>query len=151
MGKSGLLFAKSVLLCSLVTIGAPAMGADAASDLNLDNRSVARLMAQAEDAMDKRDLKGYCAVTVGTPEYPGYVALACLERAERKLKKIEDCSLTNVKKEAKRDIDQCLAMSTEQFGKRISEQSRGRDAWIKEMKRRGVDGEKLLREERAKL
>ena len=130
---------------------AQVMGAEATSKPDADTRQIARMMAQIEIAMEKRDLNGYCAATSGSPDYPGTVALACLERVEEKKAKPEDCSLPKVLSQAKRDRDQCLAMPTDEFQKRISDQPRRRDAWIKAVKQGGVDGDKLMQEERAKL
>ncbi|MCF8198611.1 MAG: hypothetical protein K9J42_07585 [Sulfuritalea sp.] len=131
---------------------AQAVPADSASmEIDMDTRSTARMMVRIEAALEKRDLKAYCAVTAGASEYPGYVALACLERVERKLKKPEECSLANVKTEAMNDLHECLAMSAEKFEKLAKEQRSGLALWIAGLKKRSVDGEKLLREERAIL
>jgi hypothetical protein len=143
--------AGAILSIGMTLAATQAMGADAAAKPDPETRQIARMMAQIEMAMEKRDLKGYCAATSGSPDYTGTVALACLERAEEKRGKLEDCSLPKILSQVKKDRDQCLAMSTEEFQKRISNFPGGRDKWVKSLKQRGVDGDKLLQEERSKL
>ncbi len=114
-------------------------------------RKGAKLIASAEVPMAKRDLKGYCAATRGSPEYPGYVARACQMSVKNNLKKAEDCSDANIKREIAKDSASCLGMSAGDFDKEMVTQRKGWERTLGLMKEKGVDTDKLMREERAKI
>ena len=114
-------------------------------------RKGAKLIASVEVPMAKRDLKGYCAATRGAPEYPGYVARACQLFVKNNLKKAEDCSDANIKQEIAKDNASCLGMSTGDFDKEMAAQRKGWERILGLMKDKGVDTDKLMKEERAKL
>ncbi|MEO8101219.1 MAG: hypothetical protein ABI790_01765 [Betaproteobacteria bacterium] len=114
-------------------------------------RKGARTIANMERPMAKHDLKGYCAATRGSPEYPGYVVRACQFSVKNNLKKAEDCSDENVKKEVAKDNATCLAMSTGDFDKEMAAQRKGWERTFASMKDKGVDADKLMKEERAKI
>lgn len=67
------------------------------------------------------------------------------------MKKPEDCTEANIQQEIWKDIDRCLAMSDDDFDKQILNQRKARAEFIAKMKEEGMDGEKLLQDELAKL
>lgn len=135
------------LVTSMLFAASGAWGADPDDEM----RRAARLIAGAEGPMAKRDLKGYCVATRGSPEYPGYVARACQMFVKNKLKNAEDCSDANLKKEVAKDNAACLAMSTGDFEKEMATQRKGWERTLGQMKEKGVDTDRLLKEERAKI
>ena len=116
-----------------------------------ETRAAARLIASVEQPLAKRDLKGYCAAVYGTPDYAKFVASACQAGIKKKVKKPEDCSDANLKQEIGRIIGSCVAMPPEQFDMTVKRWSEVRGKFLVEMKTKGIDGEKTLKEERAKL
>ena len=142
-----ILFSAAFLITGLSLATPPAQGAEPDADM----RAGARLLVSLEGPMAKRDLKSYCAARNGSPEYAGYVMRACQAFVKNNLKKTEDCSEAAVGQEIRKDTDRCLAMSDGEFDKEMLTQRRGRENFTKRMKENGIDGEKLLQEERAKL
>lgn len=114
-------------------------------------RESARMMARVDHSVRNKDLKGYCAATVGAPGYAGYVERACQSGMKNNMKTAQDCTPEKVSAQVAADRAQCLAMSAEKFDEAASQQPQRRAQWIKMAGARGVDGEKLLDEERAKL
>lgn len=114
-------------------------------------RDSARMMAQIEASLDARDLKGYCAATVGRADYTGYVERACQYGVKLKVKTLQDCEPARIAAEVEKDRAQCLAMSAAEFNETISRHFERRAEWIKIVSAKGVDAGKLLDEERAKL
>lgn len=129
---------------SLATL--PALGAEPTEDM----RVTARVLASQEAPVAKRDLKGFCAATYGSPDYAGYSARACQLWVKNNMKKPEDCTEVNIQQEIRKDTDRCLAMSDEDFDKQIVAQRKARAEFIAKMKEEGVDGEKLLQHELAR-
>ena len=142
-----ILLSAAFLITGLSLATPPAQGAEPDADM----RAGARLLVSLEEPMAKRDLKSYCAARNGSPEYAGYVMRACQAFVKNNLKKAEDCSEAAVGQEIRKDTDRCLAMSDGEFDKEMLIQRRGRENFTKRMKENGIDGEKLLQEERAKL
>lgn len=143
----GIRIALAFLIISTSLATPPVLGAEPTEEM----RQAARLVVRVEEPMAKRDLKGYCAATYGSPDYAGYVVRACQSMVKNNLKKSEDCSETNIRQEVRKDSDRCLAMSDGEFDKEMLTQRRGRENFTKIMTEKGVDAEKLLQEERAKI
>ena len=138
----------SVFLVSSVVFAASGIwGAEPDEEM----RKGAKLIASVEGLMAKRDLKGYCAATRGSPEYPGYVARACQMSVKNNLKKAEDCSDASIKQEVAKDNASCLGMSAGDFDKEMVTQRNGWERILGSMKQKGVDTDKLMKEERARI
>lgn len=114
-------------------------------------RKGAKLIASAEGSMAKRDLKGYCAATRGSPDYPGYLVHACQMFVKNNLKKTEDCSDASIKQEVAKANASCLTLSAGDFDKEMANQRKGWERTLGQMKEKGVDTDKLMKEERAKI
>lgn len=114
-------------------------------------RKGAKLIASMEGPMAKSDLKGYCAATRGSPDYPGYLMRACEMSVNNKLKKAEACTDSSIKQEVGKDKAICLTMSAADFDKEMAIQRKGWENTLRQMKEKGVDTEKLMSEERVKV
>ncbi len=137
-----------VFLATSMLLAAPGVwGAEPDQEM----RKAAAMIASVEKPMAKRDLKGYCAATRGSPDYPGYVARACQAYVKNNFKKAEDCSEANVKQEIAKDNATCLAMSPGDFDNEMATQRKGWERTFGSMKEKGVDADKLMKEERAKI
>lgn len=123
----------------------------AAQGESAEIRESARMMARVDHSVRNKDLKGYCAATVGAPGYAGYVERACQSGMKNNMKTAQDCAPEKVAAQVAADRAQCLAMSPKKFDEAASQQPQRRAQWIKMVGARGVEGEKLLDEERAKL
>ncbi len=139
--------ARVFLVTSMLLVAPGVLGAEPDAEM----RRAAKLIANAEVPMTKRDLKGYCAATRGSAEYPGYVARTCQMFVKNNLKKSEDCSDANIKQEVAKDNASCLGMSAGDFDKEMATQRKGWERILGEMKQKGVDTDKLMTEERAKI
>jgi hypothetical protein len=106
-------------------------------------------MARMFVALEARDQKGYCTAMYG-PAYTEYLARVCQAAVQHQLKKPENCTAESVAQELKTDHDQCLAMSSAELDKAALRWQEGRKAFLEKMAAQGMDGEKLLQEERAK-
>lgn len=116
------------------------------AELTEDMRALARMYA----ALDARDQKAYCGSMHATA-YADYVDRACQFAIKVKLKQPEDCSQERIAQEVKQDAAECLAMPADEFEKKAFNGREVRAALVKQMQEHGVDGEKLLQEERAKI
>jgi hypothetical protein len=114
-------------------------------------RESAAMMARAEHALQQKDIKGYCAATVGRADYAGYVERACQYGVKLKVKTPQDCGPEKIASEVRNDRAQCRAMSSAEFNETVSRQPERRAEWIKMVRAKGVDAEKLLQEELEKL
>jgi hypothetical protein len=119
----------------------PVLGAESTEDM----RTFARMFT----TLEARDLKGYCAAMHGAP-YAGYLDRVCQLAVQNKLKKPEDCSPESIAEQVKIDNGQCLAMPAAEFEKTALRGREASKAFVKEMAAQGVDGDKLLQEERSK-
>lgn len=138
----------SVFLVSSVVFAASGIwGAEPDEEM----RKGAKLIASVEGLMAKRDLKGYCAATRGSPDYPGYLLRACQMFVTNNLKKAEDCSDANIKQEVAKDKASCLAMSSGNFDQEMATQRSGWERTLGQMRVKGVDTDLLMKEERAKI
>jgi len=111
-----------------------------------DMRTAARVFATLEAG----NLKGYCATMTGPP-YVDYLNRVCQSAVQNRMKKLEDCSPENIARQIKTDQGQCLAMPAAEFEKTVLRGQEGSKAFVKQLAAQGVDGERLIREERAKL
>ena len=139
--------ARVFLVTSILFAASGVWGAEPDAEM----RKAAKLIVAVEGPMAQRDLKGYCAATRGSPEYPGYVARTCQMFVKNNLKKAEDCSDANIKQEIAKDHASCLSMSAGGFDKEMATQRKGWERTLGLMKEKGVDTDKLMREERAKI
>ncbi len=109
-------------------------------------RTFARMIA----TLEARDQKGYCAAMHDAP-YVGYLSRVCLAAVQNSVKKPEDCTPARIAQQVEADTEQCLAMPAAEFEKTALRGREGTKAFVTEMTAQGVDGEKLLQEERAKI
>lgn len=130
----------AVPLCGLFLAAA-----SLAAEPNEDMRMFARLFA----ALEARDIEAYCTTMMHGAAYPGYMNRVCQSAVQNKMKKSEDCSPENVAEQIKADTTRCQAMAAAEFEAIAQRSSEAREKFIKDAKAKGVDGEKLLREERA--
>jgi hypothetical protein len=129
--------------------GMPLSAAPAEPDA--ETRAAAKLIASVEQPLVKRDLKGYCAAVYSTPDHAKYVASSCQAGVKNNARKPEDCSDANNKQTIAKIIAGCIAMTPEKFGATIKLWDEVRQKFLAEMTAKGIDGEKVLKEERAKL
>ena len=139
-------FAGAILSAGMMFAATQTMG----QDQNAEVRSAAKMLAGLERPLEKRDINGYCTALQADPDYAGYMTRVCQFSVKNKLKKPEDCSDANMKQEMKKDFDVCLAMPLEEFEKTVMKWREARASFVRDMKAKGVDGEKLLAEERVK-
>jgi hypothetical protein len=127
-----------------LTLAAPlALAADPTEAM----RTFARIFA----TLEARDLKGYCAAMHGAHSYVDYRTNVCQSAVQNKVKKPEECTPESVAQQIKADTDKCLAMPADEFEKTVQRGGEASKAFVKQTASESVDGEKLLREERAKL
>ena len=134
--------AVAFLIASSTLVVPVAVAAEATEDM----RTAARVFATLEAG----NLKGYCATMAGAP-YVDYLNRVCQSAVQNRMKKPEDCSPENIARQSKTDQGQCLAMPAAEFEKTALRGQEGSKAFVKQMAAQGVDGERLIREERAKL
>jgi len=108
-----------------------------------------RTMARMTVVLEAHDLKGYCT-EMHTAPYAGYLTRVCQLAVQNRLKQPEDCTPEKIAQQVKVDNEQCLAMPFAEFEKKILDGRKVKEALVKQMQEQGVDGEKLLQEERAK-
>lgn len=128
-------------------LAAPALLA-AAPDETL--RRSARLLVNVEALLEKRDLKGYCGAFYGSTDFAAYLARACELSVKNNLAKAEDCPQA-IRQDIEKHTDRCLAMSDAEIERERLEQRRARESLVKSMGEKGMDGENILQEERARL
>ena len=109
-------------------------------------RTFARMFA----TLEARDLKGYCAAMHGAA-YAGYLSRVCESAVQNKVRKADDCSRESIAQQVKADAGQCLAMPAGEFEKKVQRGAEASQSFVKQITAQGVDGEKLLQEERANL
>jgi len=138
---NGIRIALAFLITSISLATTPVLGAEPTEDM----RTFARMFA----TLEARDHKGYCAAMHGAA-YAGYLNRVCQSAVQNNLKKPEDCSPEHMTRQLKVDSDKCLAMPAAEFEKTALRGREGSKTFVKQMSAQGVDGEKLLQEERAK-
>jgi len=137
------LCASSVFLVTSMALFISPVGAAEPTE---DMRTAARVFATLEAV----NLKGYCDAMNGPP-YVVYLTRVCRSAVQNRMKKPEDCSPDNITQQLKTDHGQCLTMPAAEFEKAVIRGAEGGKAFVKQTAAQGVDGEKLIREERAKL
>ena len=120
----------------------PAFGEESPEDL----QAMARLFA----ALEARNQKAYCA-TMQSPAYTDYLSRVCQTNVKNTLKKSEDCAAERVALEVKASAEQCLALSPDELEKVALRWQDSRKAVFEQMTAEGLNGEKLMREERSRL
>lgn len=117
-----------------------------AAEPTADMRALAKLFA----TLDAQNQTAYCN-TLHVDSYAGYLERVCQSAVKHKVKKTEECTAENIAQQVKTDHQQCLKMTRAEFDKVVI---RGREAsktFIETSTAQGVDGAKLLQDERAKL
>lgn len=99
-------------------------------------------------SLEARDLKNYCATMTHAPAYAGYVNRVCQYEIKNRMKKPEDCTPEKIADQIKADNVRCLAMPAAEFEKAALRSAETGKVFIRKLAEKGVDGEKLLREER---
>lgn len=108
-----------------------------------------RTMARMTVILEAHDLKGYCT-EMHTAPYAGYLTRVCQSAVQNRLTQPEDCTPEKIAQQVKVDNEQCLAMPPAEFEKKMLDGRKVKETLIKQMQEQGIDGEKLLQEERAK-
>jgi len=130
------------VLAALSLATTHAMGAEPTEDM----RALAAMLA----ALDAQDQNAYCKTMQAEP-YAGYLGRVCQSAVQNKLKKAEDCSSEHIAQQAKSDNQQCKKMTRADFDKIALRSREAVKTFIEQARAQGVDGEKLLQSERAKL
>ena len=138
----GIRIALVFLITVLSLATTPTLGAEPTEDI----RTFARIFA----TLDAHDLKGYCTEMHAAP-YTGYLSRACQSAVQNKIKKPEDCSQDKISEQIRIDTEQCLAMSADKFEETMLHGRVSRKEFVEKMAAQGIDGEKLLQDERAKI
>lgn len=138
----------SVLLVSSMLFSASGVWGAGPDD---EMRKGVKLIASTEGPMAKRDLKGYCAATRGSPDYPGYLLRICQLYVKNNLKKPEDCTDASIKQEVAKDNANCLAMLPGDFNMEMATQREEWERILGQMREKGVDTDRLMNEERARI
>ena len=114
-----------------------------AADPTADMRALARTFA----SLEANDLKGFCAAMHG-PAYADYLSRVCQSAVQHKLKQSDACTPELIVQEAKADKEQCLQMPAAEFEEKVRVGRKRIKTFIEDMTAQGVDGEKLLHDER---
>lgn len=134
-------YAIALIATGMLIANRPAMSAEITEEM----RTFARMFT----SLEARDLKGYCTVKHGS-EYAAYLGRVCQSAVQNRLKRPEECSQNSIAQQAKDEAAKCLAMPPDEFDKAVARGSEVSKAFVKEMASQGVDGEKLLKDEREK-
>lgn len=114
-------------------------------------REGAALIARMGAAAEKRDLKRYCSALQDNPSYRAHLVAACEGGVQGGVLQPGACSPENIQAALKKDRDRCLALTPDEFEKNITRWREIRARFVQDLKAQNVDGEKLLKEEAAKL
>jgi hypothetical protein len=134
-----------IVAAALLPGHASAQGAGA------EERDAARLFASIEAPLAARNQPVYCDSFIGGADFKAYVTRACQHGVKAGVRKPEQCTTEVIAQELQADLKKCHAMDAAAFGERITRHGEARTRFLQEMSRRGVDGEKLIAEERGKL
>ena len=153
MSRGVSLFVGSVLMAGISLAVTPAMGVEPDAEMRSAARMVPMLLdfAGAERPLEKRDLNGYCTVLYGGPEYVGYLTSICELAIKKDVIDAAACTAEKIRQDVRKSLETCVAMPPEQLEKAIQGWRSLREKFVSDTKTRGVDGEKLLQEEQAKL
>lgn len=121
-----------------------------AAEISADQRLAARIYAQIDAPLANRDQRAYCSAFYGTTDYRGYVGRACEFGVKMGTHKPEQCTVQAVAAKAEIDHKKCLEMDSAAFDAAIAKHGEVRSKFIKEVAESGIDGNKLIAEERAK-
>lgn len=119
----------------------PALGADPTETM----RAIARMLA----ALEARDMPGYCD-SRHSAAYRDYLSRVCHSAVQNRLKTAQDCSAPNIALQSEREDAECRAMPVAEFERLVLRGRDGRKAFIDEMTSQGIDGERLLQQERGR-
>jgi len=108
-----------------------------------------RMMARMTVIVEARDLPGYCTEMHAAPFTVG-LTKACQKDVQNKLKQPADCTPERIAQLIEADHQQCLAMPAAEFEKVVLNGHKVKAELVKQMQEQGMDGEKLLQEERVK-
>ncbi len=133
---------KVFLVTGMALTTAPVLGAESIEDL----QAMVRMLA----ALEARHQKAFCA-TMQSPAYTNYLSRVCQTNVKNTLKKSEDCTEDRVALEVTASAKQCLAMSPDELEQVALRGQDSRKAFFEEMSAKGLDIEKLVREERSRL
>ncbi len=125
----------------------PALGEEPSEEM----RQGASIIARVEALLAKDDLKGFCAAVHKSPAYAGYASRACQAGVKANVRQAEECTEARIALQVAADHEECVAMPPEAFAQRKQDFGEGRARFLQDLAARGVDGEKLIAEERAKL
>jgi hypothetical protein len=128
----------------------------ARAQMMLDERpatvhQMAAYIAATAGPVEKRDLKAYCKAVVDRPGVVDMFRRQCQEAVRQKAAKPEHCSTDNVKKAVGNALESCNAMPAAEFENQLSDWREGLGEFLSQAKAQGLDGEKLIAEERRKL
>jgi hypothetical protein len=114
-------------------------------------RQMAAYLAATAGPVEKRDLKAYCKAVVDRPGVVEMFRRQCQEAVKQKQAKPDDCATGNVKKAVGDALASCNAMPAAEFEGQLSDWREGLVEFLSQAKAQGLDGEKLIAEERRKL
>jgi len=133
---------KAVLLATGMLL---ASGQASSAEPTEEMRTFARIFT----SLEARDLKGYCTAMHGA-SYAGYLGRVCQSAVQNKVKKPDECSQDSIAEQVRTDAAKCLAMPPAEFEKAVARGVEGSKGFLKQAAAQGVDGEKLLKEERVR-
>jgi hypothetical protein len=114
-------------------------------------RQMAAYIAATSGPVEKRDLKAYCSAVVDRPGVVELFRRQCQEAVKQKAAKADECSTANLRKAVGGALESCNAMPAAEFENQLAEWREGRAEFLSQAKAQGMDGEKLIAEERRKL
>jgi hypothetical protein len=126
-------------------------GHASAQEVGAEERDAARLFASIEAPLAARNQPLYCDSFIGGADFKAYATRACQHGVKVGVRKPEQCTAEVISKEVQADLKECHAMDAAAFSDRIAKHGEARSRFVQEMGKRGVDGEKLIAEERGKL
>lgn len=130
-----------------IALTEPAISAEPTAD----QRSAARIQARIEFPLANRNQKAYCDAFYGTEDYLAHVRRACEAGVKVGVRKVEQCTVQAAAADAKADLKKCLEMDKVAFDATVAKHSEVRTKFVKTMADLGIDGDKLIAEERAKI
>ena len=116
-----------------------------------DQRDVARLHARIEAPLASRNQKAYCEAFYGTEDYRRFRTRDCETGIKLGRRKPEECTSKAVDERVADEHKKCMAQGSAEFEATIDRHKEGRSGFVRRIAGQGIDGEKLIAEERAKL
>jgi len=142
------ILATSALIVGVAIAATPSFVLD---DQPATAQQVAAYLVSVERPLQKNDLKGYCSAVLGRPAALQMHTRMCQDAVKSKHNKPEDCTEARIKQHARKVMDECLAMPAGEFAEVRKAYPEARADFIKNAKAQGLDGQKLMSAERAKL